>query len=272
MSCHNHEKNSPLLDAYLDGELDLSASLALEEHLAVCPECRARMESRRVLRDAIREQIPAWTAPAGLEARLRARLRAEEPASAPGLLVRLKTLIEPLRRPWAFPALGIGSAVAALVLGGLFLSSRPSDPLLDEAVADHARSLLVEHLTDVASTDQHTVKPWFAGKLDYSPTVVDTAAEGYPLTGGRLDLLDRRPVAALVYHRRKHAINLFVWPTAETSLRGKLGKKNGFYTFGWSKGGMNYLAVSELAEAEFLDFVKLIQQRTEESPAPQALP
>ena len=139
-------------------------------------------------------------------------------------------------------------------------------PSLDqEAVANHVRSLQVNHLMDVASTDQHTVKPWFAGKLDYSPPVVDLTASGYPLVGGRLDVLDQRNVAAIIYQRRKHYINLFIWPASTASLRGGRYDENGYHVIGWSKSGMNYLAVSELGPKELQDFVQMIQDQTLES-------
>jgi anti-sigma factor RsiW len=125
--------------------------------------------------------------------------------------------------------------------------------------------LQVSHLMDVASTDQHTVKPWFAGKLDYSPQVVDLAPAGYPLIGGRLDILDNRDVAALIYQRRKHYINLFIWPSNGPSLPGRLYVRNGYHVLGWTRSGMNYMAVSELGEQEFADFAKMIQDKTVET-------
>ena len=115
---------------------------------------------------------------------------------------------------------------------------------------------------DIASTDQHTVKPWFAGKLDYSPQVVDLGPSGYPLVGGRLDVLDHRNVAAIIYQRRKHYINLFIWPSGAEMLHGRLYNENGYHALGWSKSGMNYLAVSELGEQELREFVEMIQQQT----------
>jgi len=122
--------------------------------------------------------------------------------------------------------------------------------------------LQVSHLMDVASTDQHTVKPWFAGKLDYSPQVIDLASAGYPLIGGRLDILDNRNVAAIIYQRRKHYINLFVWPADNHTVPGRLYTEKGYHVLAWTKSGMNYVAVSELGEGEFRDFVKMIQEQT----------
>jgi anti-sigma factor RsiW len=157
-------------------------------------------------------------------------------------------------------------AIAALVLLAVYFIRTPGMPeVVREAVADHVRSLQVSHLMDIASTDQHTVKPWFAGKVDYSPQVVDLAPAGYPLIGGRLDVLDNRNVAALIYQRRKHYINLFIWPSNGPSLPGKLYVRNGYHALGWTKSGINYMAVSELGEQEFADFVKMIQDKTVDS-------
>ena len=146
-----------------------------------------------------------------------------------------------------------------------FFGTRDNSRLAQEAVADHVRSLQVNHLLDVASTDQHTVKPWFAGKLDYSPQVVDLGPSGYPLIGGRLDVLGGRNVAALIYQRRKHYINLFIWPSDSEALRGSIYNQNGYHVLGWTKSGMNYLAVSELGEKELREFVQMIQDQTIDS-------
>jgi anti-sigma factor RsiW len=135
--------------------------------------------------------------------------------------------------------------------------------IVQEAVSNHVRSLLVTHLTDVVSTDQHTVKPWFTGKLDYSPPVVNLTEAGFPLIGGRLDFLDNRPVSAIVYQRRKHIINLFIWPAGPNEMLPETydtGK--GFHIRAWRNGQMNYMAVSEVAEADLAEFCGLIQAQT----------
>jgi anti-sigma factor RsiW len=153
--------------------------------------------------------------------------------------------------------------LAILAIG--FFSTQGIPELDQDAIANHVRSLQVNHLMDVVSTDQHTVKPWFAGKLDYSPQVVDLTPSGYPLIGGRLDVLDHRNVAAIIYQRRKHYINLFIWPSDIETLHGRLYNLNGYHALGWTKSGMNYLAVSELGEKEFREFVQMIQDQTVDS-------
>lgn len=244
----NHDDAAKVLDAYLDGELELTACMALEEHLAGCETCRAMMERQQELIDSIRTETPRYEAPPFLKTRIRAALREQSPA-APGL--HWKTLLY----KWMFPV-----AALLLILGFILFRWTETPDLVREAMADHVRSLEVSHLMDVASTDQHTVKPWFAGKLDYSPPVVDLATAGYPLVGGRLDVLDNREVAALIYQRRKHSINVFVWPATGQSLPGHLYTLNGYHVLAWTKSGMSFIAVSEVNEAEFRDFVQMLQQ------------
>jgi len=249
----NHDEVIRLLGAYLDGELDLTTCVSIEEHLAECESCRQKMEAQGELIEAIRTEAPRFEPSPFLKTRIRAAIPREKAVAA-----RANAQVSPLLK-W----LWYGGAVAALAI--LFSLLRPPAGIPDlvrDAVANHVRSLQVNHLMDVASTDQHTVKPWFAGKLDYSPQVIDLTPSGYPLVGGRLDVLDGRNVAAIVYGRRKHYINLFIWPSGSQSLPGHLYTQNGYHVLGWTKGGMNYLAVSELGEQEFRDFAKLIQDQT----------
>ena len=254
----NHDEAAQLLGPYQDGELDLTTCLKLEEHLAGCPRCQQKLEEEQELIELVQSEAPRFQASPFLKTRIRAALRAERasPTTVPWWKHFSST--------WGYS--GFAGAAALLVILAIGFISTQGIPELDrEAVANHIRSLQVNHLMDVASTDQHTVKPWFAGKLDYSPQVVDLGPSGYPLIGGRLDVLDHRDVAAIIYQRRKHYINLFIWPSDTASLHGHLYEQNGYHVIGWTKSGMNYLAVSELGEKELKDFVEMIQSQTIDS-------
>jgi anti-sigma factor RsiW len=254
----NHDETVKLLGPYRDGELDLATCLKLEEHLAGCPSCQEKLAGEQELVGFIQSETPRFTASPFLKTRIQAALREEKASSA--------------TVPW-WKHLGLGTAFSGLagaaalivILAVGFFSMQGIPELDREAMANHVRSLQVNHLMDVASTDQHTVKPWFAGKLDYSPQVVDLAPSGYPLIGGRLDVLDHRNVAAIIYQRRKHYINLFIWPSDTESLHGRFYELNGYHALGWTKSGMNYLAVSEIGEKELREFVGMIQDQTLDS-------
>ena len=248
MTC---DETSRLIDAYLDGELDLATCVRVEEHLAECVACREKLESRQVLASLVAEEAPRFTASPFLATRIRAALRAEEPAPEKAPWWNLLSL------RWIYS--GIGSAVAVIALA-LFLTG-PGEfrDIAQDGIGDHVRSLQASHLFDVASTDQHTVKPWFAGKLDYSPQVIDLKSQDYPLVGGRLDVLDGRNVAAIIYQRRKHYINLFVWPAEPRAVGDHAYEKDGYHVIGWTQNGMNYLAVSELGVKELKDFTGMIR-------------
>jgi anti-sigma factor RsiW len=183
-----------LMHGYLDGELDLAHSLGVEGHLANCAACARAYQNLQALSRTMAGAQLSYALPAGLEARVRGSLR--EAAKAPPA---------PRALPWRGLSLAAALAVVVLLVGGLWrggLTPGADDTLTGEVVASHVRSLMAAHLADVPSSDKHTVKPWFDGKLDFSPPVEDFAAEGFPLVGGRLDYLDNRPVAALVYMRR----------------------------------------------------------------------
>jgi anti-sigma factor RsiW len=247
MDCN---ETRPLLDADIDGELDLVRHLELEAHLRTCPDCARLAENARARHIALRESLPRFAAPSQLAEKIRAALPAapveqvrETPKSA--------KMLFPL---WQIT--GLAASLAFAVLAGFAWGNARAraNLLVDDAIAEHVRSLQVNHLTDVTSTDQHTVKPWFAGKLDFSPPVVDLAAVGFPLTGGRLDHLAGRPAASLVFHRRQHAINLFIWPAA--AMDTQRSQRNGYNTEAWSQAGLNFLAVSDIPAAELAEFAK----------------
>lgn len=242
----------PLLHPYFDGELDLVRNLEVERHLKSCAPCAAKIESLRSLRTALRENDMAYRAPDALRETL--RQMAAGRASAPA-----ETKV-PARRadPWLWKFLAFGATAFAL----LTILLRPAgisgrDPLLDEAVASHVRSLQANHLTDVASSDQHTVKPWFDGKIDFAPDVKDFAAQKFPLVGGRLDYLNGRAVAALVYRRDKHPINVFVWP--EKNAGGEQVKAiRGYSIITRDADGMHYCLVSDLNSTELDALARLL--------------
>ena len=254
----NHDEAGKLLGPYRDGELDLATCLKLEEHLVDCPSCQQKLAGEQEMVDLIQSETPRFKASPFLKTRIQAALREERSSSA----------IIPWWKRFSLGSTysGLAGAAAMLVILAVGFFSMQGIPELDqEGIANHVRSLQVNHLMDVASTDQHTVKPWFAGKLDYSPQVVDLTSSGYPLIGGRLDVLDHRNVAAIIYQRRKHYINLFIWPADTKSLRGRLYNQNGYHALGWTKSGMNYLAVSEIGEKELREFVQMIQDQTVDS-------
>ena len=230
------------LDAYVDGELPVEADAAARAHLDGCAACVARVRERQALKRAL-QAIPYFEAPQRVRARI--ALRASRTRS-------LRTL-------------GLIAAAAVVVLAAartvVLLPSRPA-PAGDavQALVDgHMQSLMADHLFDVRSTDQHTVKPWFIGKLDFSPPVVDLAAQGYPLVGGRVDYVAGQQVAALVYQRRQHVINVFVAPSTTAAASVAAQSVRGFHVRRWTTGGMWFAAVSDLNEAELDAFVSALR-------------
>ena len=253
MSC---QQTHELIHGYLDGEVDLVKSLEIEQHLAGCPNCTQSYKSMRSLQSVLRNDALRFQPATDFEKRLRSAVRREsKPEQKRGLL----------QWRWLLPA-GLFTAIVIGILGiaGIFSRPSPDDLLAQEVVASHVRSLMADHLTDVPSSDQHTVKPWFDGKLDFSPTVRDLSQQGFALTGGRLDYIGNRPVAALVYQRRQHAINLFVWPaTAAPATNEKALERQGYNVIRWSSGGMTYWAVSDLNLAELQQFAQLLQEQAQ---------
>jgi anti-sigma factor RsiW len=244
----------PLLEANCDGELDPVRGREIEEHLRSCPGCAAAARTAEERRKALRRSLPRFTAPPGLRERILALTRAPEPAAARR---------EPSRWPmWNLGGMAAAAALALALGYELGASKGRARSVVDEAVSEHIRSLEAGHLMDVVSTDQHTVKPWFAGKVDFSPPVADLADAGFPLSGGRLDRIDGRPAAALVFHRRLHAINLFIWPGGRSDLP-PTGAENGYNVRAWSQGSLDFLAVSEIPGADLDQFVAEFRRRTE---------
>lgn len=245
-----------LLHPYSDGELDLVRHLQVEHHLAECTGCAERARGLRLLREAV-QAVPLYhRAPDALREKLRTAFAPAAPATpAPPRRGRWRSA------PLVATAAGVLLAAAALT-GGAVLSrgAGAEDRLAELVVAGHVRSLQVDHATDVASSDRHTVKPWFRGKVDYSPPVPDLSPHGYVLSGGRLDYLTDRPVVALVYHRRDHALNVFTWPAADDGDRPVRSlHRQGFHIRHWQQSGMAYWAVSDLNPLEFDEFVRVFR-------------
>lgn len=236
-----------LLHGLIDGELDAANAARCEDHLAACPECAAAFAEMRELHARLGAADLRYEAPAALRARIG---RALTEAGAP------RATFGRLRFSW--PIWSLGGGVTALVASLALLLLVPRGPdLSGEIVASHVRSLQAAHLVDVATSDQHTVKPWFAGRVDFSPPVIDTSPAGFTLVGGRLDYVDGRAVAAIVYRRRLHVINLLVWPDGG----GGAGSEahGGYNLRHWHANGMTHWAVSDLNQAELGQFEALIE-------------
>ena len=251
MSCTEARE---LLHAFADGELDAVHHTKLEAHFAGCPACSAALEQILALRDSLAGARLSFEVPARLEASVRTALRKADGAHrAP----------ERARLPFVRVLRGAALLAAGVLLGFMLRGSVVTEePLVRDVVENHVRSLMVNHLADVESTDQHTVKPWFVGKLDFAPQVHDFAGAGFLLVGGRLDYLEGRPVAALVYKRRQHVINLFEWqaPGASDELGSRPATRQGYTVFRWTRAGTGYAVVSDLATSELEEFVRLASQ------------
>jgi anti-sigma factor RsiW len=242
----------PLLEMYVDGELDPAAGLELERHLEECHECSQVRGQLLASRQVLRAEAPRFPAPARLRDNIQSSLRR---STRPRFTMP----------QWAWPSLTAASllvAVGGVALGlhGIRTVPTAEDQVAQEIVGAHVRSLLADgvHLTDVASANRHTVKPWFAGKIDYPPPVIDLGKEGFDLTGGRLDYINGREVAVLIYKRRLHTINLFVWPDRTDGDREPQGRTSqGYHLVEWRKGGMTYWAVSDLEAGDLLEFARL---------------
>lgn len=261
----NCDATRKFVHAYADGELDLVRSLEIEEHLEGCAACSQVLRNVQALKSTLHHEALYFRPPAHLQARVLVSIRE---AGNP----------KPAYRRWP---LGMLSLAAALVLGVALVwlvarsfstgaGASAEDALAQSVVASHVRSMMAGHLSDVVSSDKHTVKPWFDGKIDYSPPVEDLAPQGFPLQGGRLDYIDNRPVAALVYGRQKHIINLFIWPTGTSGSSGFSGATGqiaeappstiqGYNVIHWTESSMTFWAVSDLNSTELQQFVQLVR-------------
>ncbi len=249
MTC---QETGQLIHALADGELDLVKSIEVEAHLRECRSCAQAQEEIRRLRSLMKDASLRHTPGASFEKRLRSALRREE-----------KEKSTPQASWWRWSMAGASLVSLVIVVWALvvILNRPPSDAAIaQEVISSHVRSLMAQHLTDVPSSDQHTVKPWFNGKLDFSPPVKDFGPQGFDLKGGRLDYIENRPVAAIIYQRRQHLINVFVWPANSNSKStAQVSVRQGYNLIRWTNSGMECWAISDLNLAELQQFVQLLQ-------------
>jgi anti-sigma factor RsiW len=241
------------LHAYLDGELGATESIEFERRLAQDADLRKGLAELRAIGERIRGQARYHEAPPQLRSRILARTRRAEPRRRERFVFVL------------WPALA-AAAMATVVLGvwlgpGLIRQAVGWGPPLQEVLDDHLRANLGTHWVDVASSDRHTVKPWLSAHLGFSPNVPDLSEQGFTLIGGRLDVLDSKQVAALVYQRRQHMISVFVWP-GEPAVADQVAQRRGYHMIGWGANGLTYWAVSDLNESELRDFAHLLSSST----------
>jgi len=263
------------MDGYVDGELDAIANQEIELHLRECKGCQQAYETQRSLVHAIGTAAPYYKAPVELRQRIQSSLREEisslDRSQNTARATRANRASDDSRpsiaifgSQWNWLALAAVMMVAAIIGVNWIPGHRAgSDQFLaTQLIASHVRSLMASHLTDVASSDQHTVKPWLDAKLDFAPAVVDLQSEGFPLLGGRLDYLDNRPVAALVYQRRKHFINLFIWPVQSGSNKaGEIISRQGYQLVHWADSDFNYWAVSDVNNDDLQSFKYLFEKQ-----------
>jgi anti-sigma factor RsiW len=245
------------VQAHFDGELDALSAAEIERHCEACAECRELLKDLEHVRTSMRQDLPYMTAPPVLRARIMRALDQEGEIQSP--LPDARRLTDWRPRPFwrgAFSGIGFTAIAASLVFS--ILAPRVTNPLLDDLVNAHVRSLMPDHLIDVVSTDKHTVKPWFAGHTDVSPVVADFAQQGFRLTGGRADYFDHQRAAVVVYQHGSHIVNVFTWAAAQAGLP-KNTTRNGYHLAFWREGNLDYCAVSDAAWDELNVLVQLLQ-------------
>ena len=254
MSC---QETQTLLHGHVDGELDLLRTLEIDQHLQECAACAQAYTDLHALRMMIKDRAPYFEVPAALRKRIQSSIRQQ---SKTALALR----VLPLRNLAIAASLGF----ILLTAWGMvhIVNDRSTNGVSTQelVVASYVRSeMLPSHLVDVESSNQHKVKPWFAGKIDFAPPVPDLKEEGFDLVGGRLDYLDQKAVATLVYRRRQHIINLFIWPaTSGAEPAARMKTRQGYRLIHWTQFSMTYWAVSDVNEAELEEFVRQVQQKT----------
>jgi anti-sigma factor RsiW len=245
----DHNEAQQLIQPYTDGELDVSNARAVEQHLQTCTQCRSAEKNIRALRTALRSEVVAFRAPRRLRRNVRTIVRREARRDRGSL-------------SWSLPWISAAAACALLLAGLFFFQSArsPRRAIVDQVIANHIRSLLATHLVDIPSSDQHTVKPWFNGKIDFAPEVRDFDSDGFPLVGGRLDYLDGKTAAALVYRRGHHVINVLLSPATNRADTGvSTFTRRGYHLVNWTRAGIEYWAVSDLNAKELDRFASLVR-------------
>jgi anti-sigma factor RsiW len=253
MQCAEHLR----VQAYFDGELDALSAADIERHSEVCVECRALLDGMSHLRSALRQRLSYANASPALRARILDALDEEDAVESPrpSQVRRMGWWPQPF---WQGAFSGIGGTAIAAGIAFFLLAPPLTNPVLEDLVSAHVRSLMPEHLIDVISTDKHTVKPWFAGHTDVSPVVADFDQQGYRLIGGRADYFEHQRAAVVVYQHGSHVINVFSW-AAEQRGSPKNATRNGFHLAFWNAGNLEYCAVSDTAWDELLGLARLLQ-------------
>jgi anti-sigma factor RsiW len=249
MTC---EQALPLLSTYFDRELDVTKNLEVEGHVRECGRCSAALQRHEALRSSLTAAALVFAPPRGLEGRVRTAVRRE--ARPRGLSVR---------PPWRWAAAPVAATLAATLVWSVAIhrgGTSRENVVLAELVSGHIRSLMADHLLDVVTSDQHTVKPWFNGKVDFAPPVIDFTASGFPLVGGRVDYIAGRAVAVVVYKRREHVVNVFIWPSGHDDDQGRRDlTSEGYHLLRWTRSGLTFWAVSDVNGADLESLAGLFQ-------------
>lgn len=249
-----------LLHAFIDGELDAASTIELKAQVDASPALRQELARLSALQSSIQTVASRFSAPPGLTHRLFTALPAAQP----------ERITAEVPSWWRALAMGTSAAAMALLLWNLSFTfvGRGNDPLLEEVVSAHVRSLMADHLTDLTSAERHSVKPWLSNRLDFAPPVHDFSSEGFSLLGGRLDYVGGKPSAAIVYRHRQHLINVFVWPSAERKESPiRISNHRGYNSINFESSGMSYWTVSDLNSDDLGKLAGLLQRRPNSPPS-----